>query len=554
MDFNGRTRAVSDPRPEPSQEDAGQRQGPDGAERLLGSTAWVESGGPGYDRTPFVLNPGNDVRLYEYLIVRDSRREYYGRVVAGEERNEDATPERIRRDEAMWNSTTTRTDEDIYLTQVHHLEILGSIRRTDGRITVHEPDFLPETKARVYRPSDTDLAALTGIPPQGYELGDALVGNQVPFRLDYRAPSRHIGNFGRPGTGKTNLGQAMLEEFHQRGVPAFIFDANGELANAVEALGGRNLRPHTDIRVPVRHLDVQELLAVAPHMTSEQQGVLVDAFLDLSGSDEDNPTVIQDAQGNEVSRAHAGSFEIDDLAAYCEQVGRTTGQPTPGNNAARKIRHLRRDPLVGNGGNNMMVRAPGQWRNLFQTTPIINIVLRGMKGRRREIAVAAICRVLQNLRDQDLVPPFVLYLDEAHFFVPAGGHSTSTDVVRDFIRNGRHGPIGVVLASQSPAGIDRQILLLLNTVFAFALTGDDVRAVGDFLGDAPRELIQRIPVMPTGTAVVGGARDNLRHTLLLRIRRARTPEAAPTVDLATAAEEWRTQHRQGQAEPLGGGQ
>jgi uncharacterized protein len=168
------------------------------------------------------------------------------------------------------------------------------------------------------------------------------------------------------------------------------------------------------------------------------------------------------------------------------------------------------------------------------------ILLRGdLSGYSRQTIVAATYRLLQRLRRSNEIPPFVLMLDEAHFFVPSGSQSTSTDVVRDFVRVGRHGPMGTVLISQSPSGIDRQILLLLNTVVTFALTGKDVDAVADFMSDAPRELVQRIPLMRSGTAVIGAAQDILRHALLVRFRKRETSHPASTVDLGEAAKKWK---------------
>jgi DNA helicase HerA-like ATPase len=474
------------------------------------------------------------VRLYEMLVVRDGRREYYGRVVAGEERSEDATGERLRREKAMFFDSRARQDDDFALVRLQHLEVLGRVvRAADGSVAeVVEADFLPEVKAEVVRPDDAELARLAGIPPAGYFLGRALMGRELDFRLDHRAPSRHVGIFGRPGVGKSWLAGALLEDLVERRIPVVSFDVNGEMTAAVEELGGVNLTPGRDVRVPLRYLDVDELLAAAPRLTRDQEGIVVDAFVDLR----DDP-------------ATTDTFEIDDLVNQVQAVALQQGQPAVGNRAAQKVARLHGDPILGDrpprDGRRALVRAPEDWERLFLERPVVNVFVGQLSGRRRETVVAAVCRLLQRLRRRDRVPPFVLVLDEAHFFVPSGSRSTSTDVVRDLIRVGRHGPMGAVLVSQSPSGIDKQILLLLNTVFAFALTGDDVRAVGDFLADAPRELLDRIPLMRAGTAVVGAAQDILRHALLVRIRGRRTTHSAETVDLADAAETWRDRRRAG---------
>lgn len=500
-------------------------------DQVVGRTCWLEGVGPGYDRVPFVVEAGQNVQLYELLTVRDSRHTYYGRVIAGEERSEDATAERLRREKAMFYDSGPRADDDFMLVRIQQLEILGKIVSTDeGVVEVVEPDFLPEVKAEVLRPNDSLLVELAGLPREGYLLGKVLVGRELEFRLDRRAPSRHIGVFGRPGAGKSYFGGTLVEEFVDRQIPVVSFDVNGEMREAVEELGGINLTPGQDFRVPLRFLDSHEFLLVAPHMTRQQEEIALDAFVDLR----DDP-------------ASSDTFEIADLIQNIARVASDLGQGAVGGRAAQKVTRLRIDPIVGdqqrNGRDaNVPVRSPDDWERVFSEQPIINIFLGHLSGRRRETVVAAVCRLLQRLRRKDQIPPFILMLDEAHFFVPSGSRSTSTDVVRDFIRVGRHGPMGTVLISQSPSGIDRQILLLLNTIFAFALTGEDIRAISDFLGDAPSELVDRIARMRPGTAVVGSAKDTLRHALLVRVRPRRTTHTAQTVDLGEAAAEWRSKH------------
>jgi DNA helicase HerA-like ATPase len=497
---------------------------------IVGETCWEQAVGPGFDLVPFLPSSGERIRLYEILLVEDGGGEYYGRVVAGEERNEDAGAEYLRREKAMFYDSGPRREDDFRLIRVHHLEVLGRIIRGEGGTVqdVAEPDVLPQTRAPVVRPDAADLRALLALPERGFHVGTVLAGQETDFRLDHRAPSRHLGLFGRPGTGKSHLGGVLLEEFVERRLPVVSFDVNGELVQAVSELGGLTLVPGDDFRVPIRFLDANELLAAAPRLTREQESITLDAFEDLRNDP-----------------ARRDRFELPNLLNEITTVATTLGQPAVGQRAAARINRMRRDAILGDlpgRDGTVPMREPDEWASLFQRHPCINVFVGRLRGRPREIVVAALCRLLQRLRATDRVPPFALMLDEAHFFVPSGSHSTSTDVVRDFIRVGRHGPTGTVLISQSPSGVDRQVLLLVNTVFAFALTGDDVKAVQDFLADAPRELIRRLPTMRAGTCVVGAAKDIQRHALLIRVRERRTSHGAPTHDLAVEAETWRQTH------------
>src|SRR6185437_11816339 len=148
----------------------------------------------------------------------------------------------------------------------------------------------------------------------------------------------------------------------------------------------------------------------------------------------------------------------------------------------------------------------------------------------RNLVVGSAARVLQTLRRQNRIPQFVFVLDEAHLFLPAGGETTpSTSVIRELVRTARHDGIGIVLISQSPASLDKQVLLTCNTRFVFALDREDLRIVGGTMGDLPEALLDRIPKLAKGTAIVSSGADIMRHSMLVSIsRKRRTREGAPT--------------------------
>jgi hypothetical protein len=150
--------------------------------------------------------------------------------------------------------------------------------------------------------------------------------------------------------------------------------------------------------------------------------------------------------------------------------------------------------------------------------------------------------MLQALRKREKIPPFVFVLDEAHFFLPSGGEITpSTYVIREMIRTARHDAIGIALITQSPSSMDKQVLLTCNTRVVFALDPDDLRLVSGTMGDVSEEMMSRIPKLAKGTAIVSSATDIMRHPALVRIRKRKTREGAPTPNLAEEVTKWREQ-------------
>jgi len=506
----------------------------------IGRVAFVPDLGPTYDRAP--VQASAPAQPYEPVVIEIEAPEggggdggfwIYGRVIQGVEVNYEATPERLRRRRAYAIGLEARREDSPDLYQLLTVEILGAIREQDGRLEVLGPEAIPKTNARVFRMPPPMVEAAFGLPRDGLEIGRVAVGVRAPFRLSREALPRGIGIFGRPGTGKSYAAGVLIEEIHRLGIPIVIIDVNRETVAAAEALGGVTLRPGRDFQIPLRYLEFSELEALLPRLTDVHRDYISAAFEELL--------------------EEGGDFGVEELAERTEAVGRQLSGGDAASlraaaRAAAKVRFLRRDPLVWTGGESSRRRAvgPQDWAELLSRRRVVNIDVSGLTQERRDMATAALCRMLQSYRELDSVPPFAFVLDEAHAFVPSGsGDTASRRVIRNFIRRGRHLRIAPLVVSQSPAGIDRQILLLLNTRFFFALDGEDLRALSGFLADAPQELIDRIPKLPQGVAVVAASAEICRHVLLVRFRQRSTPHGAPTPDLAAEARSWLERRRPG---------
>lgn len=496
----------------------------------IGDTAFVEDIGPSYDRIPF--NADDRVELYEFVLVPNEEKRvlHYGRIVSGIEQNFEATPQRLRTRKAYSFDLPSRRQDSPDLSKVQFVEVLGELTESSpGHIERLDPMSLPETGRPVYRLPVDLYPEVLGTPDDGLRVGDMALGVRGQFILPLTSLPRHIGVFGRPGTGKSYAAAVLAEEVRRLGIPQINIDVNGEMVAAAHEFGGVTLEPGRDFRIPLAHLDVSELLAILPRLTEVQEDMVVSAFLTLAEEDRD--------------------FTVEDLKGRILELGREfQSQKGADARSALKVNRLRKDPLIWDVGvaqvRGSTVATPADWAKLLLDRQFVNIYVGGLRQRRREIVVAVTCRMLQSLRSRNEIPPFVFSLDEAHRFVPSGGaDSPSTEVIRDFIRMGRHLTIGNVLISQSPSSIDRQILLLLNTRVLFALDGEDQRAMSGFLADAPKELIDRIPTLRQGTAVVAAGSDILRHTMFVRFRKRQTTDGAQTPNLVEEVRKWKENGR-----------
>ena len=144
------------------------------------------------------------------------------------------------------------------------------------------------------------------------------------------------------------------------------------------------------------------------------------------------------------------------------------------------------------------------------------------------VIAGAIARELITLRQKEKIPPLIFSVDEAHMFIPSSGDSPASQVIRELIRMGRHIGIGLILITQNPMDIDKRTIKLTNTRFIFALEQDQLEHLKGVFSDTPKEIIANLPKLETGTCLMTGSRESIRHAVLVKIRKRRTTHGGET--------------------------
>jgi hypothetical protein len=504
-----------------------------GPETRVGTTSSSPfTGSPTFEGTPFQVEVGKQPRLGTYVFCEHSQKNlaHYGRVIEGTEENPRADPVRLQQNQAYQiglKEPRQGGDRSPHVTRVMTIDILGQIvLNEDGTLSIQEPAVLPHTGMGVYEFPAERLAWVLGLPDDpedGFHLGTIEAGNSsVPFILPMEAVARQTAGVGKTGVGKTYAMEVWREESVRLGIPLFSADVLGDMRNATEDLHGKNYRAGTDFKVPYSIVGLSEFLGFVSNLTKDQQEIVAIAY-DIV-NDEASKMLNDDGQVDIPYQRLLD--EISNVAAQSNQVA-------VGTRARQRVQAaLNRTPLLSEG--------TGPWLDEMRSLPAINVFVGHLGQRGRNLVVGASARVLQTLRRRDLVPPFIFILDEAHFFLPAGGETTaSTGVIRELVRTARHDAIGILLLTQSPSSMDRQALLTCNTRIVFALDKDDIRVVSGTMGDLPDAMVARIPKMPKGTAIISSSMDIIRHPVYVRIRKRVTREGAPTPNLAKEVSQWR---------------
>lgn len=113
-----------------------------------------------------------------------------------------------------------------------------------------------------------------------------------------------------------------------------------------------------------------------------------------------------------------------------------------------------------------------------------------------------------------------IFIDEAHEFLPRTGKTTATDALIQLLREGRQPGISLVLATQQPGQIHKDVMTQSDIVISHRLTAaPDIQALNDimqtYLLDNIRKYIDDLPNLK-GSAII--LDDNSERIYPMRVR------------------------------------
>lgn len=487
-------------------------------------------GSPTFDEVPFHIEVGKKPSLSLYVLIeRDSSNDvHYGRIIGGTEDNPRADPSKLQQNQAyqVGQKDPRPGDQAPHVTRVMQVEVLGELHLDNNdEVNIKEPGLLPQTGKAVHEMSPDLIPWLLNTPESpkdGLHIGSVESGdNEVPFIMPMEAIARHIAIAGKTGVGKSYSVGVILEELHRHGIPVILFDVLGDTLKATEDLGGQTLHAGRDYQIPYSIIGVSEFMSFVPNLTRDQSDLVAAAYDVVFGEALDT-----------INEKGNVALPLERLLEEIESVGEAFGQgPVAGRAIRRVTAAVKRNSILTTTSNTLLDK--------LTSKPVTNIFIGHLGQNSRNLVVGATARILQILRRREQIPPLVLILDEAHLFLPAGHEITpSTMVLREMVRTARHDSIGIILVTQSPAAMDKQILLTCNTRLVFALDQEDLKLVSGTMGDLPQAIVDRIPKQAKGVAIASSGMDIMRHPVRVRIRQRQTREGAPTPNMAEEVKRW----------------
>jgi len=130
-----------------------------------------------------------------------------------------------------------------------------------------------------------------------------------------------------------------------------------------------------------------------------------------------------------------------------------------------------------------------------------------------------LCEELFEARKINTIPPMMLIIEEAHNYCPEKGFgkTVSTDIMRTIASEGRKFGLGMMVISQRPARIDKNVLSQCNTQIVLKVTNpNDLQAIRKGLEGISVEAEAEIKRLPPGVAMI--VSGDIERPIVVEIR------------------------------------
>ena len=384
---------------------------------------------------------------------------------------------------------------------VAEADIVDSFRLVNGKIRNLGPSTVPRPRSPVYKADNTTLSAILTSPKHPIRIGKRY-GTDLDVELEADSLMRHMVILGTTGSGKSWFRGVLMEELFDLGVPQINFDYLGDYEKATEQLGGLNLLMGKDLKPRLDYLSAREFeLMTAPYSPTDFQRAIAREGFKLYKQECRKQFIPPEKLPKYVSIA-ADEFMARDETKY-NTIGRVSA-------------FLESYPIFGRGFD---------WVKGLREYKLINIVFPRVDEDFIRFSIAAVLRELEVLRDRRRIPPLVVSFEEAHMIVPRSASSPiSGYIVKRLLRYSRHMGIALILITQSPKSVDREVTALPATKVIFAINPDELEGLRGMIRDLGSNVLINVPKMEVGTAIISSTRDIIRHSLYVRIRSDRRTE------------------------------
>jgi DNA helicase HerA-like ATPase len=422
-------------------------------------------------------------------------------------------------------------------------EILGY---KDERGFLKQPKSTLARDEKVFKADQAFIMDSLGLKSGGIYLG-TLDGRNIPVYLrKEELIQKHCSILAKTGSGKSYTAGVLIEELLEKDVPLLIIDPHGEYIalkyenrndeerKQMEKLGispkgyaskvivytpaNFSINPEADklFRIDGINLSVNELYDLFP-LSDAQLGVLYQCINNI--------------------KAEKEFCTVEDIIKKVSESKSSAKW--------RMVHFLERIRETG-----ILSDSPTRIEDLVQVGRAAIIDMKGADPKLQQLIVYRICKEVFEGRKMGKIPPFMLVIEEAHNFCPERGFekAVSSNILRTIASEGRKFGLGLLVISQRPARVDKNVISQCNTQIILRVTNpNDIRALSRGLEFMSSEMEEEIKRVPLGVALLSSPSVEMPILVDVRVRRSEhggraaemeTGEKKKEIETESKKEEW----------------
>ncbi len=395
-------------------------------------------------------------------------------------------------------------------------EIIGY---KDERGFLMQPQSTFTHGTKVFKADQTFIIETLGLKSGGIYLG-MLEGRNIQVHLKKEELiQKHCSILAKTGSGKSYTAGVLIEELLERNIPLLIIDPHGEYLTLkyenkseeerrqMEKYGitpkgyaskvviytpsNFSINPAADklFRIDGINLSVNELYDLFP-LTDAQLGILYQSINEIK-SEKEFYTVEEIIKKVSESRSSA-KWRIVHFLERTRETGILSDSPT-------------------------------RIEELVEVNKASIIDMKGADPKLQQLIVYRICKEVFEGRKMGKIPPFMLVIEEAHNFCPEKGFekAVSSNILRTIASEGRKFGLGLLVISQRPARVDKNVISQCNTQIILRVTNpNDIRALSRGLEFMSSEIEEEIKRIPQGVALLSSTSIEMPIMVDIRVRRS----------------------------------
>ncbi len=430
-------------------------------------------------------------------------------------------------EEAMKGQRVNKNDDKI----VAEVMIIGS-RDETGMLRPPVIPFSPGSP--IFAADEGLIRAVLGLTGNEMNIG-MLEGTNIKVQLSVNSlVQKHCSILAKTGSGKSYTASVLLEEMLDQKIPLLILDPHSEYSSlkvpsegssedfsrfgvkpkgygsaiTIYTPASKAINPDADelFRLNGMNLTVRDLTSIFPdNFSSTHTGILYEAIQKV--------------------RAEMETYTIDDIIF---EVG----------NDKSKAKWNVINVLEQIKDTNILSPNPTSIDELFQKGKAAVIDFKGVSPEVQGMIVASLCSRLFESRKLNRIPPGMLVVEEAHNYAPEKGFSktASTDILRTIASEGRKFGLGMMVISQRPARVDKNVLSQCGTQVIMKVTNpNDLKAISKGLEGVTSYVEEELMRLPPGVAML--VSNEIERPVLVDIRIRKSKHGGESVNILKATKE-----------------